>query len=384
MSKPLPARASLEWLKKTAKQHLRALRAADTDTKLSDAQLALAREYGFRSWRALKAHVEESPPDEEEVARFLRSVAEDEVESVRAALAAKQALVNAAGPHPYWGGRPQPLHVAIEKKRRDMFDLLLDAGADVNGGNEAYDRWSPLMLACSDDRRDMRKALLERGARIGLVEALLMKDDALVEKLLQDGLPDVVPNDGSILAFARTPFAIDRLLEHGASATQKDHWGSTPVDALSKVRPEGPELVGHLMVRGAVPGPEHFARIGDRAMLETLIDADPSVARRDAVIMAAVDSGDRELVRWLLDKGANPNAQADDESRRNPLHSAAWGGDLEMVKLLVAVGADVHARDAQYDSSPCGWAKTSVNVTGNRRCEQVADWLAGLERESCG
>jgi len=67
-----------------------------------------------------------------------------------------------------------------------------------------------------------------------LVEALLMKDDARAALLLNKGLPDVVPNDGSLLAFARTPFAIDRLLALGASPTQKDRWGATPIEAMSR------------------------------------------------------------------------------------------------------------------------------------------------------
>jgi hypothetical protein len=226
MTKPLPARASLEWLKKTARQNLAALRAADPAAKLADAQRALAREHGFPSWRALKAHIDGI--EDAAVAAFLRLVGDGETERVRAALAARPALANAVGPHPYWGGRPQPLHVAIETKRRDLFDLLLDAGADVNGRNEDYDRWSPLMLTFSRDRPDMRAALLRHGARVGLVEALLMADDDRVDALLEAGLPDPAPGAGSILAFARTPHAIDRLLALGASVDAKGRWGATP------------------------------------------------------------------------------------------------------------------------------------------------------------
>ena len=58
MSLNLPERASLEYLKKLAKKRLAALRATHPATKLSGAQLAIAREYGFSSWRALKAEIE--------------------------------------------------------------------------------------------------------------------------------------------------------------------------------------------------------------------------------------------------------------------------------------------------------------------------------------
>jgi len=44
MSKSLPPRASLEWLRKHAKQRLTLLRQHEPSARLADAQLALARE----------------------------------------------------------------------------------------------------------------------------------------------------------------------------------------------------------------------------------------------------------------------------------------------------------------------------------------------------
>jgi hypothetical protein len=55
----LPAQPSLEHLKNEAKQRLKALRAQEPRAQLTEAQLAVARDYGFASWRALKAHVDE-------------------------------------------------------------------------------------------------------------------------------------------------------------------------------------------------------------------------------------------------------------------------------------------------------------------------------------
>src|ERR1700732_4155954 len=56
----LPERASLEYLKKLAKDRLQDLRRADPQAKLATALLAVARDHGFSSWRALKAEVEQS------------------------------------------------------------------------------------------------------------------------------------------------------------------------------------------------------------------------------------------------------------------------------------------------------------------------------------
>jgi glyoxylase I family protein len=59
----LPEHASLEHLKNEAKEHLKALRGQQPEGKLADAQLEIARNYGFPSWRALKAHVDPVPID---------------------------------------------------------------------------------------------------------------------------------------------------------------------------------------------------------------------------------------------------------------------------------------------------------------------------------
>ena len=59
-SRSLPARPNLEHLRNEAKQRLKALRQDDPQAKLASAQLAVARDYGFASWRALKAHVDTS------------------------------------------------------------------------------------------------------------------------------------------------------------------------------------------------------------------------------------------------------------------------------------------------------------------------------------
>ena len=388
MPASLPPHPNLEWLRKAAKRRLVELRATRPGARLAEAQLGLAREYGFSSWRKIKAHIEQmaahsqATDSEATIAGFLEWVGSGRIDEVRAALDSAPQLVNAIGSHPFWGGRPQALHVAIETKRRDLFDLLLERGADVNGSNEQYAHWSPLMLAINRDQAYMQQQLLTRGARIGLLEALMLADNARVEELLRTGkLPDSAADAGPILGFARTPFAIDRLMALGAPTDIKDQWGSRPIDAISRLGPAARPLVQHMIARGVTAQPKEYARLGDLEMLETLVAADPEVARLDSVMMAAVDSGHHEMVQWLLAHGANVNARADAESRHTALHSAAWNGDLKLVKLLIEAGADPTARDEQYDAPAIGWADTSIVVSNNPRCAEVVAYLAALSSD---
>ena len=54
MSRQLPEKPNLQYLRKQAKELLRSRQQG----KLADAQLALSKEYGFHSWAELKAHVQ--------------------------------------------------------------------------------------------------------------------------------------------------------------------------------------------------------------------------------------------------------------------------------------------------------------------------------------
>jgi hypothetical protein len=147
MSSQLPSHPNLEWLHKSAKKRLTELRAVDPLTKLAGAQREVARAYGFPSWRKLKAHVEaaaQAPPPQptadQIVKAFFERVGTGRIDDVRRVLDTAPQMVHVVGPHPFWGGRPQALHVAVETGRQDLFDLLLERGADVNGRNDQYDQ----------------------------------------------------------------------------------------------------------------------------------------------------------------------------------------------------------------------------------------------------
>src|SRR5215216_6560223 len=84
----LPARASLEHLKNEAKQHLKALRKDNPLVKLTAAQLALAREYGFASWRRLKAHVDAVDSVHQQRNRVFAATRAGDIDTVRRALEA--------------------------------------------------------------------------------------------------------------------------------------------------------------------------------------------------------------------------------------------------------------------------------------------------------
>lgn len=97
----------------------------------------------------------------------------------------------------------------------------------------------------------------------------------------------------------------------------------------------------------------------------------PAIAARlaaDPTLVHARGDGERtalhlayrhpDIVRLLLAHGADPNAREADDNV-TPLHLAAANGVLESVRLLLDAGADVHGSGDLHEGDVIGWAAGS-------------------------
>jgi ankyrin repeat protein len=74
----------------------------------------------------------------------------------------------------------------------------------------------------------------------------------------------------------------------------------------------------------------------------------------------AAEGGHTEVIRVLLDAGAEVDAQELDRYfGRTPLHLAAQGGHTDAIQLLLNAGAEVNAEDRGYGSKPLWYAVAS-------------------------
>jgi ankyrin repeat protein len=101
-----------------------------------------------------------------------------------------------------------------------------------------------------------------------------------------------------------------------------------------------------LVARGATYDLPIAAALGDIDQVRAMLDADPRrlrEARPNArlALSAAAEFGRLEIVKLLLDRGADPTwPDVADSTRGAALHFAASHGDRPMVELLLAHGAD--------------------------------------------
>ena len=71
----------------------------------------------------------------------------------------------------------------------------------------------------------------------------------------------------------------------------------------------------------------------------------------------AVSHREYEITQQLLDSGANPNPVTSYDMQDAPLALAAYRGDFDLVRLLIAHGADPNIYSGTYALRPEGYAR---------------------------
>jgi hypothetical protein len=432
----LPARPTLDQYRKQAKELLKSIRAGDADARdrlsrihprlnspqridsaivtLADAQLVIAREHGFDSWKTFTDRIdailgERSPKAvwslvEHAVlggdATALESLIRDHgpmltqtpnmswvgdlrrdglgnrrpdngLDDARAIIAAKQHFDS-------WDR-----FVAFREALRDneslvaQFEIAVDAivSGDVNALEEVL-REHPEVITARSWRTHHSTLLLYVGSNgIEGYRQRTPKNAVRIAEMLLDAGADVdavgdMYRGTTTLGLVATSVhpirtgvqeaLIDLLIARGASldrAVAPDYTRGRVVNAcLANGRGEGAALVAS---RGALLDLEGAGGVGRLDIVKTFFDDDGTLtsgATPDDMKSAfkwACAYGHTEVVRFLLDRGIDVGERHRGET---PLHVAAYGGHEEIVSLLLAHGAPVDARDEVWDNMPLGWA----------------------------
>lgn len=286
---------------------VRAVLGAQETLKLTEAQRVVAREYGFPSWARLRAHVQAARGVAEAVAAFLDALDEQDAaragEVLRAEPRAATASLHVAAALGLEEEvrrqlREHPEQVRVRAGRSPSEPLLWLCASPFHGGSPARDRG---LVASA-------RALLEAGADPDTRSGGAFELPALY-----------------FVTGVREATAVARLLLEA---------GANPDDGESA---------------------HHAAQMGHLRALELLrefgadLDYDAAAYTPLTFVLessAPASASAAQGVRWLLEHGADPNL-ASGPSGETALHIATRRGfDPEMLRLLLAHGADPASRRA--------------------------------------
>jgi ankyrin repeat protein len=319
------------------------------------------------------------------------------------------------------------LMMAARTGKTDAVKALLDHGAKINAA-ETWGGTTALMWAVSERHPDVAKMLIERGADVnaksyfvpsasgrgfegttpiapkpnqeieefaaGMLTPLMFaarENDLESAKLLAKAGADLNARGGdgkdalSLAFFDGSYDVADFLIDSHANVNQKDAQRFTPLFwAVDRRNMETAPNFPWMVTRDPFPLIRKLLDAG--ADPNAAINSTPRARMREGsprlvyatAIMRAAFSGDIELVKLLLDHGADPQIISSDRETTlmaacgtgfiNGYHRARPPAErLAVVKLLVEKGADVNAAD--------GYGITPLMVASNLGDLEVVKYL---------
>lgn len=188
---------------------------------------------------------------------------------------------------------------------------------------------------------------------IGLSESALY---AKVEEIIAAGTVNKVNIDGDtplILALYKGKIdLIGKLLKSGADPNQSDIHGNSPL-MICILAENGPEIVKLLLDAGANPNFQrkdgktvmHLAyMLKNSEIIDILLKSGAKDLDPTQKLIAVVQgNGDTKRIQELINAGADVNVK---DSRNTPLlHSAVENENFETVKLLIEASIDINSKD---------------------------------------
>ncbi|PKS04966.1 hypothetical protein jhhlp_008332 [Lomentospora prolificans] len=279
---------------------------------------------------------------------------------------------------------PGIMELATSINSAESVRILLQAGVNPNVKKDSL--YTPLCTAIRDNRVDIVRLLLSHGANPNLV-AMRYPIEECVARSRNHMLPILLDAGADIrkplailetAARARNVTAMSWLLNHGADPNAKSQEGYTPLTtAIRTDLPDGVSLLlshkADVSLRGNSEWPichsvrhphilklllphikdiHAYTGVMEQAIVANqlesvamLLDAGISIEEKNSGIFSPLTTAIREhredIVKYLLERGANPNALGEHLPLVKALRRTD-GADTAIVRMLIRKGADVN------------------------------------------
>lgn len=341
MSRTLPTRRmrehpDLDQLKRQAKELLRAFLAGEPEASaevhahysraergafaLHEAQLVLARGYGFESWPKLKAYV-----DGVTVRRLAGAVRAGDLAQARGMLDTRPELANMAMSY---GDEHRPIHFAVMNRSAEMVRLLMQHGASARAGIHPHRDATTAWTIAKDRGYDEIVAMIEDEERRQTPPA----GEAQEEQETRD-------DEEARAAVAEGNIEWLRARQAAGTLTNPIRWDDGGL-LTAAVKHNRGDILTLLLDFGFDPNERVSEGEGDWIAYS-----------QGYPLWTCAALGRREMAEILLARGADPNVHVD--SSGSTVYSAYSHKQWEMVDLLRSRGGEVTADIAAIYRQAC-------------------------------
>lgn len=205
-----------------------------------------------------------------------------------------------------------------------------------------------------------------KGGRVEEVRQLVQQHPWLKQARDASGASAVL-----VAAYNMKPDVVSALIDAGAPVDLFEASVLGKVDRIEEILTSDPGRASEYAPDGFTPV-ALAAFFGQSASVRSLIarGADVRAAARNALkvqaLHAAVAGRNLEIVKAVLEAGADPNAQQ--QAGFRPMHEAGTNANRALAELLLAHGAD--------PSLPNDDGKTAIALARDKGHAEFADWLA--------